>query len=122
MADAVKTEFLSQFAKVKDQLITSNNYLIDEYRDYTWRRRELNKADIEKILLDGSLTEKQHLSERFYQISGFYKQILRYYATLLKYVGVLIPAPSFGKTLSKSYISKRYNIALDYVESMRLST
>jgi hypothetical protein len=43
-----------------------------------------------------------------------------YYATILKYVGILIPNPSAGTELSTSYVQKRYNNALDYLDKMGL--
>jgi hypothetical protein len=45
-----------------------------------------------------------------------------HYATLLKYTGILIPNPTFGKSLSTSHIQKKYIQAMDYVDKMRLPT
>jgi hypothetical protein len=38
----------------------------------------------------------------------------------LKYIGILIPNPSAGNELSTSYVQKRYNNALDYLDKINL--
>ena len=92
-----------------------------EERDYRGVR-EYSIEEIERIIQSGSLREQQALSRNYFYKDGFYAQILTYYATLLKYVGVLIPHPSFGQSLSVSHIKKRYTQVLEYIDKMKLPT
>lgn len=112
---------LSTFAKAQDALIATSdkayngifNGLIARERG-----RSYTEEEVKKIVESGSLEEQQRLSRHFFSKDGYYKQIILHYATLLKYVGILIPNPALGKSLSTSYIQKRYYSALDYVDKM----
>lgn len=124
MAETIeKPNFSSEFAKIKDRLIATSATSFNSFPYYERtfsRHRKYTAEDVERILESGSLTAVQELSRYFYQTDGYYRQIINYYADLLKYVGVLIPSPNFGTSLSTNYIQKRYYRALDYVEEMHL--
>ena len=60
------------------------------------------------------------LSRNYFTKGGFYQRLLLHYATLLKYTGLLIPNPSFGKNLSESYITKKYNAAINFIDNADL--
>ena len=122
--DLVRNFDLSSFAKSKDKMIATND---NAYRgrfevsyDRLNRSHEYTMEEIERIIASGTLSEQQKLSRHYFYKDGYYKQIVIYYATLLRYMGLLIPNPSVGKSLSTSHIQKRYYRALDYVESMNL--
>ena len=98
-----------------DRAWTDLRYTI--YRD---RDKAYTYENIKQIIESGSDDAKRALSRHFLAKNGFYKQTILYYATLLKYVGILIPHPNAGYTLSTPHIEKRYNKALDFIESASL--
>lgn len=85
----------------------------DKYRQYSLE-------DIKDIINSGSINAQIKLSRDFLAKNGFYKQTILYYATLLKYVGILIPHPNAGNSLSTPHIEKRYNKALEFIDSASL--
>lgn len=87
----------------------STLYTRHSYREYT-------PEEIERIINSGSLASQIKLSRAFFDKGGFYQRILLHYATLLKYTGLLIPNPSFGKSLSESYIQKKYHNAVNFID------
>lgn len=116
---------LEQFANSWQKMVAQNESAFNNY----WkvgRYREIFKnytpEDIERIIKEGSLDEQLDLSRCYFQKDCLYKRILIYYATLLKYVGMVIPNPSFGKSLSTDHIKKKYFQAVEYVEQMNLQT
>ena len=104
---------LTSFTNAYKDIIASND---NAYRNsfknwgYRWtnRLKDYSEEEIEKIIDSGSITDKIKLSRNYFYQNGFYRRILLHYATLLKYVGLVIPNPSFGKSLSESYIQKKY--------------
>jgi len=68
------------------------------------------------------LDQQLALSRNYFEKDGLYRRIIIYYATLLKYVGILIPNPTFGNSLSTDYIQKKYFGAVEYVDQMKLPT
>lgn len=118
---------LESFKRAKINMIATSD---ETYRSNTWdnfgkslmKIKDYSKEEIQRIVESGSLAEQQRLSRNYFYKDGYYKQIIIHYATLLKYVGLLIPNPATGKNLSKTYITKRYNGAMEYVENMALPT
>ena len=110
---------LASFKKSLDEMVASNANDARNVSRYYERfiHRTYTLEDVERIIQSGSLSEQQKLSRTFFYKDGFYKRILIYYATLLKFMGVLIPNPTFNKNLSDTYIQKRYNAALDFIEN-----
>lgn len=82
--------------------------------------RNYTLEEIEQIINSSSLSAQQELSRDYFLRNGLYKRIILYYATVLNYTGLLIPNPSFGKQLSTPHISKRYHMALNYLDKMHL--
>ena len=82
--------------------------------------KQYTPEEIEQIIESGSLASQIKLSRAFFDKGGFYQRILLHYATLLKYTGLLIPNPSFGKSLSESYIEKKYYNAMNFVDKAGL--
>lgn len=115
---------LASFKKSLDEMVASNGNDARNVSRYYERfiHRTYTLEDVERIVQSGSLSEQQKLSRTFFYKDGFYKRILIYYATLLKFMGVLIPNPTFNKNLSDSYIQKRYNAALDFIENSSIQT
>ena len=116
---------LNSFKKSQSAMIaTSDNAYNSRPGSVQWvsQGRKYSEEEIKRIIDSGSLFEQQMLSRSYFCKDGFYKQFILYYATLLKYVGLLIPSPTLGKSLSTSYIQNRYFQAMDYVEKMRLET
>lgn len=115
---------LSSFKKSQDKMIATSDIA---YKGRFPERERFYRAhyaftpeEVANIIESGSLVEQQRLSRYYYRKNGYYKHIIVYYATLLKYMGLLIPNPAAGKSLSTSHISKRYFSAIDLVESMQL--
>lgn len=116
---------LATFQKAKEEMIATSDRSYESDFWSRWRAildpiREYSLEEIRRIVECGSLAEQQQLSRNYFYKDGYYKQIIIHYATLLKYVGLLIPNPSAGKSLSTSRIQKRYHNAIDYVETMSL--
>ena len=103
-----KKEFLANFSKTYNNMIATNDGAYKNIFGSTLYKRRYHRKytleEIENIIDNGSLAERITLSRTFFQKGGFYQRILLHYATLLKYTGLLIPNPSFGHSLSESYI------------------
>ena len=117
---------LDSFQKAhKTMIATSENASGYRHRSY-WNEsrtsRLYSNEEVSYIITSGSLAEQQKLSRNYFNIEGYYSQIILHYATLLIYSGLLIPNPALGKNLSTPHISKRYYAAVDYVEKMGLKT
>lgn len=123
MENNIKNYDLTSFKRAHDNMITKND---EFYIGNRWNLRSLEHVkeysltEIEKIIQSGSLEEQQKLSRNYFCKNGFYKRLIIYYATLLKYAGILIPNPSFGKSLSTPHINKRYFNAVDFFESLNI--
>ena len=116
---------LSSFRKAQEEMIAVNNAAYDNgWGAIGGRRRskDYTLEEIERIINSDSIPEQQRLSRTFFYKGGYYKRILLHYATLLKYVGVVIPRPSFGKSLSTRRIAKRYHKAVEFVEGISVET
>lgn len=116
-------DFLTSFTKsYKAMIATSENTYGFSNHTFFYHEaaRKYSTEDIERILDSGSLHERIRLSRYFFKKGGFYQRIIMHYATLLKYVGILIPNPAFGKSLSESFIQKKYNNAINFVDSIQL--
>ena len=115
---------LTSFARAKEKMVATNEQAYkgqwESVRHRMSKLKEYTTQEVASIIASGSLSEQQKLSRYYFNKDGYYKQIIIYYATLLKYVGLLIPNPSTGKTLSAPHIAKRYYNALDYVDNMQL--
>lgn len=116
--------FLASFQKASSKMIATNDnaYASRYNHQYRTRIKDYTPEEIAKIIDSGSLVDQQKLSRNYFYKDGYYRRILLHYATLLKYVGLLIPNPSFGKSLSTPHIEKRYYMAMDYVEKMSIPT
>lgn len=80
--------------------------------------REYDRKTVEEIIDYGNLERKIALSRWFFNQGGIYQRIIIHYATLLHYSGLIIPYPSFGKSLSKGKVGKKYYNANLYIERM----
>ena len=114
-------EFLTTFKSSYKQMIATSesSYNGSKYGSTLYTRhsyREYTPEEIERIINSGSLASQIKLSRAFFDKGGFYQRILLHYATLLKYTGLLIPNPSFGKSLSESYIQKKYHNAVNFID------
>ena len=122
MSDNIKNFDLTSFKRANNGMISKN----DSVASNGWGSRIIfpkknyTLQDVEKILSSGNLCEKIKLSRDFFYNNGLYKRLIIHYATLLKYSGVLIPNPSFGKSLSTPHINKRYFSAVDFVERLNI--
>jgi len=118
-------EFLSTFKSSYQNMIATSesSYNGSKYSSTLYTRytsREYTPEEIEKIIESGSLASQIRLSRSYFDKGGFYQRILLHYATLLKYTSLLIPNPSFGKSLSESYIQKKYFNAISFVDKAGL--
>lgn len=119
-----KEKFLTNFSKSYQQMIAANDESYDFIYGSTLYKKRCTKKytpeEIDNIIEDGSLADRIALSRSYFKKGGFYQRILLHYATLLKYTGLLIPNPSFGHTLSESYVEKKYNNAINFVDKAQL--
>ena len=119
-----KQEFLTNFSKSYDGMIASNDSAYETILGSSLYKKRYNRRytpeEIDRIIESGSLAEQITLSRVYFQKGGFYQRILLHYATLLKYIGLTIPNPSFGKSLSESYIAKKYNSAVNFIDKAQL--
>lgn len=114
---------LTSFKKAQQDIIAKNEQaFLDQWSSRTnyLRTRNYTPKQIQDIIEGTSIEAKVQLSQSYFARDGIYKKIILYYATLFKYAGVLIPNPSFGKSLSNSSVKKRYDKALSFVENTSL--
>ena len=114
---------LATFTKAITDMVAKNE---SSYNSTRWGRnryervREYSLEEIKQIIDSGSVEAQILLSRNYFTKGGFYQRLLLHYATLLKYTSLLIPNPSFGKNLSESYIKKKYNGAVTFIDTARL--
>jgi hypothetical protein len=113
-------EFLTNFSSSYKGMIATNDkaYGTTIFKKHYYK--EYTPKEIERIIESGSIAAQIQLSRTFYYKGGFYQRIILHYATLLKYTSLLIPNPSFGKSLSESYIQKKYFNAINFVDKAQL--
>lgn len=112
---------LSMFSS--QQVIASFPGAWNSFYDNSMRRtraRDYSIEEIQKILDSGSIESKRTLSRNYFTKDGFYTKLLLYYATVIYYYGLLIPNPSYGKSLTLPHIQKRYAQALEYIDKIQL--
>lgn len=114
---------LDDFKKSTNEMIAINERSYDNPY-LNWDRvkliRDYTQEEIKSIISSGDISAQRKLSRNYAICNGYYKQILTHYATLLNYSGILIPNPSFGKSLQESSISKRYHNAINFIDSIKL--
>ena len=118
-------EFLTTFKSSYDNMIATSesSYNGSKYSSTLYTRRSIRgytPEEIENIIDSGSLASQINLSRIYFDKGGFYQRILLHYATLLKYTSLLIPNPSFGKSLSETYIQKKYFNAVSFIDKAGL--
>ena len=114
---------VTSFTKAITAMIAKNesSYNLTRWGKNRYERvKEYTLEEIEEIINSGSVEAQSALSRNYFNKGGFYQRLLMHYATLLKYIGILIPNPSFGKSLSESYITKKYNNATSFLDNARL--
>jgi hypothetical protein len=101
---------LASFTRMKERMVATNDatiisrWGINKYADPV---RDYSIDEIKRIIQSASLSEQQQLSKNYFLKDGFYKRLIIYYATLLKYMGILIPNPALGQSLSTPKTEKR---------------
>lgn len=123
MEEKDKNERLTSFSNLYSKLIATSetSYTQDSFSRYRFKRfKQYTPEEIDRIIDSGSVSAQIDLSRNYFAKGGFYQRILLHYATLLKYTGLLIPNPSFGKSLSESYIAKKYNNAVNFIDNAQL--
>jgi hypothetical protein len=114
---------LTSFTKAITAMIAKNesSYNLTRYgRNRYERVKEYTLEEIKQIIDSGSVEAQIILSRNYFLRGGFYQRLLMHYATLLKYASILIPNPSFGKSLSESYIEKKYHNATNFLDNAKL--
>ena len=111
---------LASFTKAKQKMIATNDSAYQSMnqlvRNRVWFTKDYTPENIANIIASGSLSEQQKLSRTYFHKDGYYKQMVNYYSNLLMYMGLLIPNPGHGKTLSTPHIEKKYYQAMDFVD------
>ena len=117
-------EFLTNFSSsYKGMIATNDSSYNSSLLSNIYNKKRLRKytpEEIEHIIESGSIDAQIQLSRTYFYKGGIYQRILLHYATLLKYTGLLIPNPSFGKSLSESYIQKKYFNAINLIDKAEL--
>ena len=114
---------LATFTKAITSMVAKNesSYNLTRWgRNRYERVKEYSLEEIERIIDSGSVEAQIALSRNYFAKGGFYQRLLLHYATLLKYTGLLIPHPSFGKSLSEQYVVKKYNNAINFLDNAKL--
>ena len=114
---------LATFTKAITDMVAKNesSYNLTRWgRNRYERVKEYSLEEVNDIINHGSVEAQIALSRSFFAKGGFYQRLLLHYATLLKYTSLLIPHPSFGKSLSETYILKKYNAALNFIDNAKL--
>jgi len=114
---------LEQFKSAYKDIIAVNEEIYKKNHlmwDRTKPVRRYQIEDVIRIIETGDLFAQRELSQNYFVLNGYYRQIITYYATLIKYYGILIPHPSNGKSLQDSNLEKRYRNANNYVDKMDL--
>lgn len=119
------TRDVSLFKKANENMIAKNDTSWSDpfsgYRRIETRLKDYTLEEVDRIINSNSIEEQQKLSRNYFNKDGFYKRLIIHYATVLKYTGLLIPNPSFGKSLSDTNLQKRYFSAMNYIENLGLS-
>lgn len=105
-------------------MVVTNDRYFGEREIECWHHRcckRYSPEEITSIIDSGSLEQKIRLSRYFYNISGIYRQLVTHYATLLNYSGVLIPNPVAGRHLSNSRLQKKYEAAVEFTDTLKVS-
>lgn len=110
---------LTTFKKVIDGMVAKNSSNITT-RD-SRRIKDYSLEEVNSIINSSSISAQQKLSRNYFYKDGFYKRILLHYATLLLYMGILVPYPKNGQSLSTDHIQKRYFKAAAYVDKLNIA-
>lgn len=115
---------LSAFKKATSDMIALNDTAWKDGQLSTRGRYKKNYTleQVKTIVDSGSNLQKIDLSRNFCLKDGFYKRIVIYYASLLKYIGIMIPNPGPGKSLSDKIVQKKYHAAMSFIEELSLPT
>ena len=118
-------EFLTNFSSSYKGMIAANessysSNLLSSLYNQQRRFKKYTPEEIERIIESGSIQAQIQLSRTYFYKGGIYQRILLHYATLLNYTGLLIPNPSFGKSLSEAYIQKKYFNAINFIDKAGL--
>ena len=114
---------LATFVKAIEGMVAKNesSYNLTRWGKNRYERvKDYSLEEINRIIDSGSVEAQIILSRNYFRRGGFYQRLLLHYATLLKYTSLLIPNPSFGKNLSESYITKKYNSAVTFIDNANL--
>ena len=115
---------LTEFKNNMESIVAVNEATYQKNHLYWERTKPVRRYKIEdviNIIENGDLLAQRELSQNYFVLNGYYRQVVTYYATLLKYYGILIPHPSNGKSLQDSNLEKRYRNANNYLDKMGLS-
>ena len=112
-------ERISKFKKAEEGMIRKNDLTWNgNYRDKRYCNYTLE--EIQKIVEEGTPDEQAALSYAFFLKDGLYRRLILHYASLLEYSGLLIPISGKGNKLSNSGVSKRYDMALEYLNKLNI--
>ena len=121
--DDKQSPVITTFKLSIDNMVAKNeaSYGLARFREDRFHRiKDYTLEEVEQIIQSGSTEAQISLSRNYFAKGGFYQRILLHYATLLKYIGIIIPNPSFGKSLSEPYIAKKYYNATTFIDKADL--
>jgi hypothetical protein len=118
-----KSELANFSQSIKKMIATSDTAYSGRY--FYERHRtpaSYTVEEAERITSSGTTDEKIKLSHDCFEQDSFYQRIVHYYATVLRYYGILIPQMAPGQKITQQKAAKNYNLALRYIEKMKLPT
>lgn len=121
--ESIKNSRLLAFKKALDGMIATSEgaYKKSNSKSPPKSHRNYTKAEIIRIVENGSPAEQAKLSETFFQTNGIYKRIIMHYATFLTYSWVVVPHLKNQKDkLSNKKLAQKYYNASDFASNFQI--
>ena len=114
--DSIAKRDFATFRKMTDSMIGTSNQAYRSWERYERTAQPSDRDTIEKIIKQGTLSEKRELSKRYFLMDGFYRRLMIHHATLLTYAGILVPKVKNGQSISSAKTKKRYYDAATFCD------
>ena len=114
--DSIAKRDFATFRKMTDSMIGTSNQAYRSWERYERTAQPSDRETIEKIIKQGTLSEKRELSKRYFLMDGFYRRLMIHHATLLTYAGILVPKVKNGQSINSTKTKKRYYDAATFCD------
>ena len=121
--DKLKEQRLLSFKKAISGMIATSEgaYKKSDAKSPAKNSRTYTKAEIIRIVDNGSPEEQAKLSEHFFNTNGIYKRIILHYATFLMYSWIVIPHLKNAKDkLTNKKLSQKYYNASNFANNFQI--